>query len=96
MTQADEKGFFDRADAHITLANEQLSDSVDAIDVNNSLMYSSARYNAWVAAFNCKTGKQLAASRSKTIDMVVAQYRAMMEENIDDYIENFDDYMLSE
>jgi len=34
----------------------------------------------------------MSGSRQTTIDFFVEQYRAMLEENLDDYINNFDGY----
>lgn len=41
--------FFDRADAHIRLANEQLGD-ISRGKASASMMYATARFNAWVSA----------------------------------------------
>ena len=90
-TDTDAK-FFDRADAHIHLANEQL-EGMPRGKVSASMMYGTARFNAWVTACGFKSGSQMTAERNATIDYFVAQYRAMLEENFDDYAENFARYM---
>jgi hypothetical protein len=35
----------------------------------------------------------MAASRDETIDYFLSEYRLMLEENFDDYVENFAKYM---
>ena len=35
----------------------------------------------------------MAASKQETLEYFVAEYRKMLEENLDDYIENFESYM---
>ncbi len=45
----DEK-FFERADAYINLANEHINTKVEPRLVSTSLMFASARFNAWISA----------------------------------------------
>ena len=84
--------FFDRADSHIHLANEH-SSKVGRGKVSASLMYGSARFQAWNAACWADDAASLKADRQETLEYFVDQYRAMLEENLDDYIEKFDQYM---
>ena len=85
--------FFKRADAHIDLANEQLNDARRG-QVSASMMYATARFNAWVTACEADSGDDLRSGRAESIEYFVAQYRSMIEENLDEYIANFDRYML--
>src|SRR4029434_9579722 len=41
--------FYERADAHIHLSNEQLED-IDRVRASASMMYATTRFNAWVSA----------------------------------------------
>ncbi len=84
--------FYNRADAFIDLANEHCS-TVERAKVSASLMYSAARFNAWVSATGCQSGEQMRDEKSARIENFIAQYRAMLEENMDNYIKNFDNYM---
>lgn len=84
--------FFKRADAHIDLANEHLKDARRG-QVSASLMYATARFNAWITACEADSGDDLRSSMGETIEYFVAQYRSMLEENLNDYIGNFDRYM---
>ena len=84
--------FYDRADEHIHLANKHL-ETVGRGKVSASFMYAVSRFNAWVSANGFSSGEEMATSKAETIDYFVAQYRAMLEENMDDYISNFDRYM---
>ena len=90
-SEADET-FFRRADAHIDLANEQIGD-VSRGKVSASFMYAVARFNSWVTACKADSAEDLRANKEDSIEYFVAQYRAMLSENLDDYIENFDKYM---
>lgn len=83
--------FYDRADAFVSLANKQTSD-VDRGKVSASMMYATARYNAFVSACNAVSSSDLAAGKDKILNYFVDQYRAMLSENLDDHIQNFGDY----
>lgn len=95
MPNTDE-GFYNRADAHIDLANRQLSETEGKGKVSASFMYGVARFNAWVSACGWQSADDMAKAREETLAYFVAEYRKMLEENLDDYIENFDDYMRPE
>jgi hypothetical protein len=94
-TDKDQK-FFDRADAHIHLSNAQIDEGVTRGKVSASTMYATARFNAWVSACGFQSGDDMAKARSETIDYFVQQYRIMLEENLDNYIQNFQKFMGSE
>lgn len=87
--------FFDRADAHIRLANEHCADTGRG-KVSASLMYGCARFQAWNAATWAKDVEDMKARRDETVRYFVEQYQAMLEENLDDYIGNFAQYMQQE
>lgn len=92
--QLDDK-FFDRADAHIHLSNDQLADTT-AGKVSASMMYGCARFNAWISASGFQSGEEMAAKRAETLEYFVTGYRQMVEANLDEYINNFDAYMRSQ
>lgn len=87
--------FYNRADEHISLSNKQL-ESESLGKVSASMMYSVARFNAWVSACGWDNGTEMNSAKKETLDYFVNEYRKMLEENLDDYIENFDDYMKSD
>ena len=92
MQEVDD-GFFARADAHINLSNDQISGHVGRGKVSASMLYSTARFNAWVSACGWHSGEEMNSAKIETIEYFVAQYRIMLEQNLDDYIRNFDKYM---
>lgn len=93
MSQNDDQ-FFARADAHIRLSNEQLSDA-NRSQVSASMLFAASRFNAWLIASGAKSGSEMEESRDDMIKYFVEQYRLMLEENVGDYIKNFDSYMQS-
>jgi len=92
MTEDTDEKFFKRADAHIFLANEQLPDAARG-KVSASLMFAASRFNAWSSAVDLQSAEELKNRRAEVIDYFITQYRAMLEDNITNYIENFDDFM---
>ncbi len=88
-----DKGFYKRADAHIHLSNDQITDEVSRGHVSSSFLYSVARFNAWVSASGFKNNEDMFKSKEEILEYFVTDYRKMLEENLDDYITNFDSYM---
>jgi hypothetical protein len=85
--------FYDRADAHIELSNGQISDDVPRSRVSASMMYANARFSAWLSATWCSSREEMGERRSESIAYFVDQFQKMLEENYDDYAENFSRYM---
>ena len=83
--------FFDRADAHIHLSNSQLA-GIDPGKVSASMMYATARFNAYVSWIGFRYAADMAGQRDETIRYFTEQYRLMLEDNLDDYIKNFETY----
>jgi len=92
MQEVDDE-FYERADAHIHLSNSQISEEISRGKVSASFMYSVARFNAWVSACGWHNGKEMADAKDEIIEYFVNEYRKMLEENLDDYISNFESYM---
>ena len=91
MADVDEQ-FYDRADAHIHLSNAQLRESTMG-KVSASMMYATARFNAWVSACGFTNAEQMKAEREATLQYFCEQYRKMLEDNLDDYIAHHARYM---
>ncbi|GAB6140347.1 hypothetical protein JCM14076_10760 [Methylosoma difficile] len=87
--------FLHRADAHIALANEQLK-TVARESVCASFMFGVARFNIWTHACDMQSSEKLAATRNEAIAFFADQYRAMLEQHMEDYVINFDKYMNGE
>lgn len=92
MSENDDDQFFSRADAHIRLSNEQLGEA-NRSQVSASMLFATSRFNAWLIAGGAKSGKEMSESRDDMIKYFTEQYRLMLEENINDYIKNYDNYM---
>jgi hypothetical protein len=92
MADPFDDAFYKRADAHIHLSNDQLSEASRDM-VNASMMFASARFCAWMSASGFESGETMGAKREETIAYFVAGFRQLLEGNIDAYIRNFDAYM---
>jgi hypothetical protein len=86
--------FYDRAQEHLRIANEQLCE-VSCGQVSASMMYACARFNAWLSASSRKSATDLKGAYGETIEYFVAQYRRMLVKNLDDFVANFGDYRQS-
>ena len=89
--QDDDPKFYERADAHISLSNDQLRDAGPG-KVSASMMYATARFNAWRSWIGFEKANDMAKDRDDTIKYFVEQYQIMLEQNLDDYIRNFERY----
>jgi hypothetical protein len=93
MPDSSDKSFYDRADAHINLSNEQLREFENLGKVSASMMFGTTRFNAWVSARGFKSGAEMAQAREEMLNYFCEQYRMMLEDNLDDHINNFSKYM---
>lgn len=87
-----DSAFWDRADDVIHLANEQC-ETVQRSKVSASLLYAAARFNAFIVAGKANSAEEMKQDREEAVQYFVEQYRKMLVENLDDYIENFSEYV---
>ena len=92
MVSETDEHFFERADAHIHLANDHMEE-ISRGKVSASLLYAAARFNVYVAATNSDSQAHMIEERTGIRDYYVAEYTKMLDEHLDDYIENYDTYM---
>jgi len=83
--------FQQRADEFIAVANQQVPDSsVD--DVNTSILYSAARFNAFSVGRSFESAENLKAEKQEAVKYFTQRYTEMLEQNIDEYISRFESY----
>ena len=98
QTQPDEQ-FFERADEFIALAN-QFADSSNQVshlsapagNVSASFMYANARYSVWHAACSYNNVTDFKADRATILEYYTKQFKMMLEDHLDEYLENFEEY----
>ena len=83
--------FWERADQVIALANEQVADSTVG-KVSSSLLYAAARFNSFNVASLADSAEEMKSDKEEAIKYFTDQYKKMLIENLDDYIENFEKY----
>lgn len=86
-----QEAFWQRTDEVIALANQQ-SESEDSEAVSGSLLYASARFNAFIIAAQAGSKNALQSGKEQALEYFTEQYRQLLAENLDDYIANYDEY----
>jgi hypothetical protein len=84
--------FWERLNAVINLVNDQCS-SAAPNDVGSSTLYAAARFNAFILAKTTGSAENMKLERERALDYFTGQFRMMLESNLDDFTENFVDYM---
>ena len=92
MSEADDN-FYNRADEHIHLANEQVNEQVTKTKVSASFLYGSSRFQAWISACTCDSAEEMEQEKEEFIKYFLEVYKKNLTENLEDYIENFNEYM---
>ena len=83
-------GFLKRADAHIALANEQMSENLTQGEISASFMYGAARFNAWIAACSFESKEDMEEAKVETIEYFIKEYKLALEEHLNHHIDHFD------
>ncbi|KZZ59763.1 hypothetical protein A3762_03695 [Oleiphilus sp. HI0125] len=83
--------FWERADEVIAVANKQAADA-DTRKVSSSTLYAAARFNAFNVASSADDVEEMKKDKEEAIRYFTEQYRKMLTENLDEYIESYDEY----
>ncbi len=86
-----EKTFQERCDEFIAVANQQHAET-EVDNVNAALLFSAARFNVFSTVRQFDDVEKIKEEKQKMVDYFSQRYREMMEQNIEEYIERFDDY----
>lgn len=84
-----DKQFYEMADAHISLANDQLSQTKPS-RVSAAALFAASRFNAFVIAAAAGSKEQMLADKEAAIAYFMNQYETMLRENIDEHLSRFD------
>lgn len=101
--------FFERADQFIKQANEfcrpntanntlnpppaDFNPADQRGQVSASMLFATARFNTWVAANNFENAEQMQNAKPEVIAYLLQQFQMMLEDNFDEYCEQFDNYL---
>jgi hypothetical protein len=84
--------FWNRVNALINLSNDQC-DVADPSAVGASTLYASTRFNAFIVARATGSSQNMKMEKERALEYFTDQFRKMMTENLDDFAENFDNYI---
>jgi len=94
MNEEIDKNFYKRADEYIALANKHINETqAKPALVNNSLIYGSARFSAWIVAASFTNANDMIADKANAIEFFTSKFKEMLEEHFDDYAQNYNAYM---
>jgi hypothetical protein len=83
--------FWERADEVINLVNQQAEETASE-EVSASLLYAAARFTSYLVASSAENADEIKAGKEEAVEYFTAQYRQLLIDNIDDYIDNYDEY----
>ncbi|MGJ8562960.1 MAG: DUF3144 domain-containing protein [Alphaproteobacteria bacterium] len=86
----EQKVFFKRVDAHVSLANSHIADGEMMGPITGAMMFGTARFNAWMVAFGSENVEHLKTVKDETLELFTKQYSDMMAQHLDYYVENYD------
>jgi hypothetical protein len=86
-----EKTFQERCDEFIAVANQQHA-TTEADSVNSAILFSAARFNVFSTLQQFDDIESLNAEKQQIIEYFAQRYAEMMAQNIEEYIQHFDEY----
>ena len=89
--ERDEK-FWQITDEHIQLANKQCDTERNG-KVSSSLLFSAARFNAFMFASTTKDLADFKKDKAMAIEYFTNLYREALQDNLNDYEKNYKDYI---
>ncbi len=89
--QAVNDRYIERVDAFIKQAN-QFAEAEGADSVSSSLLYAATRFSAFNASRKYTQADKLAQDKTEALKYFSDIFRKMFQENMEDYIKNFDNY----
>ncbi len=92
MSTPEDTTFFQRSDAFIGLANDQMK-TMPGPRVVTAMSFATAHFNTWLCAGMFGDVETFKARKAETIAEITKHYREMLEENWDNYAANFDSYI---
>jgi hypothetical protein len=87
--------FWNRVNALINLSNDQC-DAADPNEVGASTMFAATRFNAFIVARTTGSPENMKLERERALEYFTDQFRRMMAENLDDFIQNYEKYLKSD
>lgn len=92
MSADSQQQLWDLIDGLIEQANQSCDQGLEPGEAHQALMYAAARYAAFVAAASSESRKDFLEDVSDAKKFYLDQFRQLLHENFDDYVENFKVY----
>ena len=92
MSDPNAEQFWKLADSFINLANEHYEKESDG-KVGYAMLYAAARFNAFIVASTAGHKQDLGEEKQQATEYFTEQYRKMFSENLEDYENNFEQYL---
>lgn len=93
--EQDKNSYWKRVDRFIDIANEETQDA-DRGKVSGSLLFAAARHNAFLVAATASDKETLKRVKDEAVEHNVSQYRKMLTDNLNEYLENYDQYVMQQ
>lgn len=87
-----EQPFWNLVESVVESANHQAGEHGPAV-VSDALLYAAARFNAYTAAVNTAERKEFKDELADIKGLLMQQFEAMLDANLDDYLENYKIYL---
>ena len=84
--------FWEITDEFIKLANEKCDKHKNG-KVSSSILFSAARFNAFMYASTAKDLEDFVKDKDLAIEYLSEQYKKILIENLSDYEKNYKDYL---
>jgi len=84
--------FWEITDEFIKLANEKCDKHKNG-KVSSSILFSAARFNAFMYASTAKNLEDFSKDKELAIEYLSEQYKKILIENLSDYEKNYKDYL---
>lgn len=91
--QAKAEAIYDLADSLLERVNQATDDQLDPGDAHQALMFAAARYGAFIVAASSESKEDFQQDKLDARNFYMDQFRQMLNQNMDDYLDNYSDYL---
>ncbi len=85
-----DKAFYDLADAHIRVANEQMGHCKPSL-ASAAMLFAASRFNAFVIMAASENKADMLTQKEAAIAYFLSEYETYLRENIDEHLKRYDE-----
>ncbi len=93
IEQAKQNQLYDLVDALVELANQATDQDLDPGEAHQAMMFAAARYGAFIVAASSESKDDFEQDKLDARNFYMDQFRQLLNENFDDYLANYNDYL---